>query len=330
MPAMTIDTGKLPPPPGLISSLMRGFDSVANHILVILPPVVFDLFFWFGPRLRVTRFLQPVIDSLPAVGTPIPNGLPDMATIQKMWTDFASQFNLFVLLRTFPVGTMSLLSFQSPGKNPLGIPIDVDAGSFFGVVAWILLLAILGWSFGSLYYYWVSRVAVTPEKSTLSKYVLQTMLLSAIWVGILLVFGIPAMTLITIVTVYSSFLGQILFFILTLLLFWLVMPIFFSPHGIFTLQMDAFRAILNSLRMVRFTLPNTGLFLLVILIINLGLNFLWNTPPQTSWWMLVGIAGHAFVSTGLLAASFIYYRDIDVWLKAVLEMLQRQQASPKI
>jgi hypothetical protein len=107
------------------------------------------------------------------------------------------------------------------------------------------------------------------------------------------------------------------------------MPVFFSAHGIFTLQLDAMRAILNSLRMVRFTLPTTGLFLLVFLILNTGLNFLWSTPSQNSWWMLVGIIGHAFVSTALLAASFVYYRDINAWLKAVFEQLQRQMNSAK-
>jgi hypothetical protein len=71
------------------------------------------------------------------------------------------------------------------------------------------------------------------------------------------------------------------------------------------------------------------LFLLVFVIINTGMNFLWNTPADNSWWMLVGIAGHAFVSSALLAASFIYYRDINAWLTAVLEVLQKRTASAK-
>jgi hypothetical protein len=43
--------------------------------------------------------------------------------------------------------------------------------------------------------------------------------------------------------------------------------------------------------------------------------------------MLVGITGHAFISTALLAASFIYYRDINDWLKVVLDMLKERQAN---
>jgi len=81
---------------------------------------------------------------------------------------------------------------------------------------------------------------------------------------------------------------------------------------------------------VRFTLPNTGLFLLAFVLINQGLNFLWSTPPSNSWLLLVGIAGHAFISTALLAASFIYYRDINAWLTVVLERLQQQANSAKV
>ena len=95
--------------------------------------------------------------------------------------------------------------------------------------------------------------------------------------------------------------------------------------------MDALRAILNSIRMVRFTLPTTGLFLLVFVVINQGLNFLWNAQlSQNSWWLLIGIAGHAFVSTALLAASFIYYRDTNAWLAVVFDQLQRKTTSAKV
>jgi hypothetical protein len=165
---------------------------------------------------------------------------------------------------------------------------------------------------------------------SLWKSIKQTVLLSIIWLGFLFIFGLPAFLLLSVITVVSPFLGQVLLFLGALVLIWLLMPVFFSAHGIFTLQMDALRAILNSMRMVRFTLPNTGLFLLVFVLINTGLNFLWNTPSQNSWWMLVGIAGHAFVSTALLAASFIYYRDINAWLTVVFEQLQRQTTSAKV
>jgi hypothetical protein len=327
---METEQSKLPPPPGLIATLVRGFDSVANHVLVILPPVLLDLFLWLGPHMRMKSFLQTFLDQLPSLANAFPSNIPDLDTIQKAWTTFMNEFNLFVILRTFPVGVTSLLGFEMPGQTPLGAPVSLDAGSFFGIVVWALLLTLMGWLFGALYYHWISGVAVKPVTGSLWKSIKQTMLLSLIWLGILIIFGFPAFLLISVITFFSPLLGQIMYFAGALLLIWLTMPVFFSVHGIFTQQMDAFRSILGSLRMVRFTLPNTGLFLLAFVLINSGLNFLWNTPSQDSWWMLVGIAGHAFVSTALMAASFIYYRDINAWLTVVFEQLQKQTAASKI
>ena len=326
---METELNKLPPPPGLISILLRGFDSIANHIVVILPPILLDLFLWFGPHLRMKSFLQPFIQQMPAVAKAFPSNLPDLATIQKAWMDFINQFNLFMFLRTFPVGATSLLSLQMPGQTPLGVPASLDAGSFLGVLSWALLLALIGWLVGALYYHWISGAVFQPMPRSLWKSMQQTVYLSLIWLGLLCVFGLPAFLLVSALSFFSPLLGQIMFFAGALLLVWLIMPIFFSVHGIFTLQLDAFRSILGSLRMVRFTLPNTGLFLLVFVLINTGLNFLWNTPSDNSWWLLVGITGHAFVSTALLAASFIYYRDINAWLAVVFEQLQKRTTSAK-
>jgi hypothetical protein len=328
---METEQGKLPPPPRLFASLMAGFDSVANHVVVILPPVILDLFLWLGPHLSLKQFVQPVIDSLTTLANSslIKLNVTDVVTVQKLYTDFFSRFNLFSILRTFPVGTTSLLNFQMPTQNPFGTAQSIDVGSFIGILDWAILLIFLGWLMGAVYYYWVATVSLKTEGHLLLRSMKQVVLLSLIWVGLLILFGLPSLLFLSVVTIISPILGQVVLFIGAILLIWLVMPIFFSSHGIFSQQMNAFHAILASLRMVRFTLPNTGLFILIFLIVNQGLGFLWDTPPLNSWWMLVGIIGHAFISTALLAASFVYYRDINAWLKLVFDQLQRQTTSIK-
>ena len=310
--------------------MLSGFESVANHILLILPPVLLDLFLWMGPHLRLKSFLQLFIDRIPSLANAFPANIPNAASTEQAWIDAANRFNLFVLLRTFPIGVTSLLGLRMPVQTPLGSPLGLDAGSLLGIIAWGLLIVFFGWVVGTYYYYSVSSVAITPPVRSFWKSVRQTVLLSIIWLAVIFIFGLPVLMLVSVVSVISAFLGQVMLFILALLLIWLLMPVFFSAHGIFTSQMDAMRAILNSLRMVRFTLPNTGLFVLVFVVINLGLNSLWNSQSDQSWLMLVGIAGHAFISTALLAASFIYYRDINAWLATVIEQLQRQATSAKI
>jgi hypothetical protein len=73
------------------------------------------------------------------------------------------------------------------------------------------------------------------------------------------------------------------------------------------------------------TLPTTSLFILSVLVISEGLDLLWRIPPETSWLTLVGVCGHAFITSALLAASFIYYRDADHWTQETLKMLKSQR-----
>jgi hypothetical protein len=207
---MSIQTsqGKFPPPPGLLASLMAGFDSVANHIGVILPPLLLDLFLWLGPHLQLKEFLQPLINQLPSLAGAFPSSFPDLATVQTAWTDIANNFNLFIILRTFPVGLTSLLSFDMALHNPLGIPVIIDAGSFIGMAVWTLFLVLMGWIIGALYYYWVSKVALHPEMRSLWKSIHQTILLSIIWMGLLLMIGVPAMVVLSVLTAISRAIGH--------------------------------------------------------------------------------------------------------------------------
>jgi hypothetical protein len=43
--------------------------------------------------------------------------------------------------------------------------------------------------------------------------------------------------------------------------------------------------------------------------VTAGLDYLWSLPAEDSWMLLVGIAGHAVVTSGLLASTFVYYQD---------------------
>ena len=80
--------------------------------------------------------------------------------------------------------------------------------------------------------------------------------------------------------------------------------------------------------MTRMTLPTTSLFFLSILAISEGLNILWRVPPENSWLTLIGVGGHAFITTALLAASFIYYRDADLWTQEALRVIKSRKEMP--
>jgi hypothetical protein len=49
---------------------------------------------------------------------------------------------------------------------------------------------------------------------------------------------------------------------------------------------------------------------------------LWRLPSLDSWLTLFGIFGHSFVTTALLAGSFIYYYEMSAWVQTVLDKLR--------
>ena len=190
----------------------------------------------------------------------------------------------------------------------------------------MFLLIVIGWMIGALYFRWVSGAVLSGRGGYVSipHAIFQTLLLSVLWLIFLAFISIPVTLFLVTLSLISPTLASVGLFVLVLVSFWLVVPLFFMPLGIFVRGQNAFRSIFSSFRMVRFTFPSSALFVFIIFILTTGLNFLWSIPSSDSWITLIGIAGHAFTSTALLAASFVYYRDMSGWLYIVIEKLQQK------
>jgi hypothetical protein len=322
----------LPPPPGVIGSLKAGFDVVSSHILLILLPLFLDLFLWLGPRLSVSSVMGPLYAILfqqAQRGLTSPQDVQRLVAFQDLFNEGLQRFNMVSLatrLQTFPIGISSLLAKTMPMDNPVGAQI-VQVPSSLAVLGYLLVLVLVGWVIGGLYFRWVSRIAIGTKEAGISLLhaIIQTMLLSVLWFIALVAISIPVMLLLTVLTFISPLLASVALFVMLLVGFWLIVPLFFVPHGIFVRRQNAFHSIFTSFRMARFTLPTSGMFVLTSFILSTGLNYLWSVPKSNSWMTLVGIGGHAFITTALLAASFVYYRDMNAWLQVVFEELQQKK-----
>jgi hypothetical protein len=236
--------------------------------------------------------------------------------------EWLQTFNVFSMLRTFPVGIFSLLSEKAPPATPLGLPAVVQVGSGWALFGWMALATVLGWVCGGLYFRWVASVVAEASPFAAGRTVIQTVLYSLVWSLLAWIVGLPAMVLIYLLFLASPGLGQGVLLFLGFLSMWLIVPLFFSSHGIFVKKQNALVSILESMQMARFTLPTSSLFVLIVLLMGTGMNLLWSIPPTDSWMTLIGLLGHAFITTALLASTFVYYRDMTAWLRNVLERLR--------
>ncbi len=317
------------PPPEIIGSLRKGFDAIAAHISAILLPLALDLLLWLGPRLSMDRFalkLYPLIAAQPGLVSGEAN------TSFNNYQQFFQQFNLFMFLRTFPIGVFSLMTGKSgvfnltagkmPTESPLGSAFTWHIDSLGVSLGAIALLVLFGWILGALYFSWIAALVIPSSPPAIPQAILQTLLYSVVCAIFAVLIGLPLAAIILFFYLLNPLIAQVAILILSFLSIWVIAPFFFSPHGMFVRRQNALISILSSFEISRLTLPTSSLFVLTILLIGFGLNYLWALPSMDSWFTLVGILGHAFITTALLASSFIYYHDLNDWLQHMLQRLR--------
>ncbi len=308
-------------PPRLLPTLVKGFNTVAGQVHLILLPVLLDLFLWLGPKLRVYDLLVPMMNSITANMLKLAPAemLDTVKTATTIYTEMLEQLNLFAAIRTLPVGVPSLMARLGEVTSPIPLSWIFETPSLRVGIAAIGGLLMLGFFLGTIYFNSLSRFSqVEPTdfswNKLFSQYA-QTLVFFLILVGLLIAISIPMLILVSVLSLISAGLAQFFMMMIVFMALWLVLPLVFSPHGIFALDQKVVPSMLLSLRMVRFFLPGTSLFILFSILISEGLNMVWTLPGTDSWLMVLGIGGHAFIVTALLAASFLYYRDGLKWMQ---------------
>jgi hypothetical protein len=188
---------------------------------------------------------------------------------------------------------MLSLPEEIPVQTPFGFQTVIQLPSFMIVLGTCLLLTLAGWLGGGWYFRSVAGASLGEEELGISLIWtwLQTILLSVVWLVGLVVIVFPILILIGLLLAIHPLLAQAAFFIILFFLFWLVVPLFFMPHGIFVRRQNAFLSVLSSLRMSRFTLPNSSMFVLSVFLLSRGLSYLWLVPSSRSGPVLLALPG---------------------------------------
>jgi hypothetical protein len=320
------DTPVFPSPPSLMAALMGGFDTITNRVGLILFPIVLDMLLWLGPHFRLKLLVDGMLNQMAAFATSAnPQAVEAVKVNQELWEVLGSRLNLMTALRTYPVGVPSLMAGRLPEGSPVPYGNSIlevpNIGYALGIWALLSLLGLLAASF----YFILVAQATSPGKrcnqSALSEWprsAVQVILLTFLWAAIIGGISVPASCIVSALALTNPSIGRFALIMYGGGLLWLMFPLLFSPHGIFVHRANAVASLKRSIRVIRMTLPTTGIFFLMIIVLSQGLDILWRIPPEDSWFTLIGILGHAFITTGLLAASFIYYQEADQWVQKMM------------
>jgi hypothetical protein len=319
---MNINRVVLPEPPNVLKSIQIGFDAITKHLVLLLFPLGLDLLLWFGPHIQIRSLIESLMIEMNAVSEMFPADFADILQEgQAIWEIAAERINLLVTMRSLPVGIFSLLPSILPIKNPLGNPIFWDIPNLASALLFTILFFALGLILGGLYFSAVRQAAIYDEvrwRTILKDWPrvsLQSLLLSLMWVVFFLAILVVGSCAATGMAFFSVALGQMAIIVFGIISFWLLFPLFFSPHGIFAQGEKAWRSLVSSIRLTNLTFMRTSLFIMLILLVYQGLSWVWQIAPEDSWLMLISIFGHAFVVTGMLSASFVYYQEINRWVE---------------
>jgi len=327
---MTVDKTQSPPStPNFLKAIKTGFDATSNHIHLILFPIALDLLLWLGPHLRLTQLIRSIVDQLLSFQGVTDAAAQDlMKAGQEMWLLLADRFNLLSALRSYPIGIPSLMTSRLPIEIPGGSPVMWELHSVWSVLGIWVLLSLLGLILGTLYFTTVTQAAISGEVhwgQALRQWpqlAFRVVLLALFWVGLLGILAFPMACITSIAAVGGFAMIQCAMLIYGGFALWLIFPLLLSSQGVFVNQLKVFASIKASSQLTRLTFSSTALFFLSVILLSKGLDMLWQVPPENSWLTLIGVVGHAFITTGLLAASFVYYRDADHWTQEVLRQLK--------
>ncbi|MGD2253369.1 MAG: hypothetical protein PVF70_10700 [Anaerolineales bacterium] len=306
-----------PKPIGVFEALARGFDRIAARPILILPPLVLDLVLWLGPHLRVSSLVEKVVGALALQAGAGPSLAEQVSTLQQAVTEVGERLNLLVTLSSVPAGVPSLMAARLPVLSPLGPPRVIDLIQPTLILGLWLMLLVLGLGLGAGFNIWIARQVSVGAKPGKGLIVWGRMIAVAVlmYVGIAMSLAL-SLFLSSIVGMFSPLLGTVVLFGCISLVFWVGLFLYFTPHGVVLYDRGVMQAILESAMLVRANLFGVVGFIVFAFIINLATNQIWLMADEGSWYSLLAIVGHAFVSSVVLAGTYVFYQSRRDYLMA--------------
>jgi hypothetical protein len=302
--------------PGLGETLKLGFEFTSRRMWLLVLPIVVDVFFWLGPRLSLGNLAQEWITwwqaQLDVLGSAETAALVQPELFDQV-VDITTQFNLMSQLSVPFLGIPTLMGGIVPEKTPI-MPQVTQIATASSLLNILLVISIAGLIVSGIYFGLIAyAVRGDGDRHRFGrKLPKQTARLIGLAIALLLlimILYIPVTLVSAVLALLSPALLSAAVLVTIVAIFWLLLFLGFTLPGLFIDDLPILKSVRNSVRFVRFHM-NTALPLLILIyIINSVMSLVWLSADNGSWLTFVSIFGHAFVSTALVVATFIFYRD---------------------
>ncbi len=307
------------PPVGVIEALAQGFETVGERLILVLVPLLLDLCLWLGPRVSFAPVIDSLIDTYYTdLWQPFVVEMnPEMA---EQWPALAEALADALGGRATQYFPLSGIPVLLAGHEAASLPFECtppvwEVRTLLQMVGIRLASLLVGLVLLSLY---ISLIAQQVKEGYIAlKRTLARLPVQVLWLGIfalvlpimLLVIYLPFALLTLGVSPLSGFLAFLADWAGRLLALWIALFMVFTVHSLFMRDRSLPGALWDSVRVVQWNVTPTFLLMLLIVVIYVALTRIWGLAPAGTWLVPVGIVGHAFVSTALIAASFVFFKD---------------------
>ncbi len=336
-------------PMGTLACLTAGFEIAARHVELILIPLMLDLFLWLGPRLSVgpifERLKISLMGSIDAAAVPAEMAASaDIAAVYawigSAFEELGAVFNLFSTLNPGPLaGVPALMPARLGVGGPLGVQPVIELTSHGLAVLAAVLLVLVGLGLNAVYLHKVARRVVEeigvsgPGPASILVIWRQLAKLGLLYVLVVLAITLFLSLFVTIIALISGAIAGIVMTLLMTTLIFLslsaVVHLVFTIPGMVQTRRGVLAAMRESLLLTRADFMSVIFLLGLIFIVSQGLNVVWMLPGLDSWATLIGLVGHAFVSTALTGALFVFYQERLRFLEALRQLYKaRAEAQP--
>lgn len=303
---------------GVLAAISIGFERIAARPILILPPILLDLLLWLGVRMRISSIVEDALKFFSWQTALDPTLEEQLALFEEMVTEAGNAFNLFSALSSIPIGIPSHMAGRMPLEGPFPVMALFELSEPAQALLIWLALTGMGIVLGTLYHVWIAR-QVAPNLAWNGFPVAALRMLAfsiVVFLVIMLVF-LVVMIVSSIATLILPLLGAIALFLGFTFVFWTGVYLVFTPLGIVRYSLGVFRSMTESLKVVRWNFLSTVGFLLIVIGISWLGNLIWSLPDDNSWFSLLAIIGHGFVTAVLLTASYAFYQGRRDWTVTV-------------
>lgn len=286
----------------ILSPIAAGFELVTGRWWLLILPVMLDVFLWLGPRLNIAPLWQQVVAILPEAGVP--------AETLAQLTEAAAATNLFALL-SFPYfGVPVLMSgIVAPALTPMATT-SWSLDSDLAALAMTLLILGGGVLLAVAYHYLIVRALAgraAGDVHRLPRLTARLFGLVAFVTLALLVIYVPLTLFAGLAGLLSPALSLIVLTIGIAVMAWYLLFLGFSVHGIVLADLPVLSAVRLSIGLIQRQMVPALWLLLIVFGGRFLLGLVWHAVDLGNWLTLISIAGHAFVVTGLIAGTYVFF-----------------------